>query len=63
MKRNASSVSVIGGADGPTLFFILNNRKLTARQRITRIKSKIKKFYTKKTLKCYETLKKQLDDL
>lgn len=52
MKRNASSVSVIGGADGPTSFFILKNRKLTARQRITRIKSKIKKFYTKKTLKC-----------
>ncbi len=53
MKKSASAVSVIGGADGPTSVFILKNTaKLTIKQKIERLKYKIKKFYVEKTLKC-----------
>lgn len=53
MRKSASAVSVIGGADGPTSVFILKkNAKLTLRQKMERIKNKIKRFYVGKTLSC-----------
>ncbi len=53
MKKSASAVSVIGGADGPTSVFLLKkNAKLTLRQKIQKTKNKIKRFYVGKTLSC-----------
>ncbi len=53
MKKSASAVSVIGGADGPTSVFIAKKAaKLTIKQKMERLKHKIKKFYVEKTLKC-----------
>jgi len=52
MKKNASAIAVIGGADGSTSVFLLKrNPKLTLRQKIGRFKYKIKKAYVEKTLK------------
>jgi len=36
MKKSASAVSVIGGADGPTSIFFKKNAKLTLKQKIQR---------------------------
>lgn len=53
MKKSTSAVSVIRGYDGPTSVFVAKkNAKLTIRQKIERLKNKIKRFYVKKTLKC-----------
>ena len=53
MKKRASAVSIIGGADGPTSVFIAKrNTKLTLRQKMQRTKNKIKRFYVEKTLSC-----------
>lgn len=53
MKKRVSAASVIGGADGPTSVFILKkNTRLTLRQKIQRLKNKIKRWYVRKTLKC-----------
>ena len=41
MKKSASAVSVIGGADGPTSIFFKKNAKLTLKQKIQRAKNKI----------------------
>ena len=41
MKKSASAVSVIGGADGPTSIFFKKNAKLTLKQKIQRAKKKI----------------------
>lgn len=52
MEKNASAVSVIGGADGPTSVFLLKrDQKLTLRQKMQRIKYNIKRTYVEKTLK------------
>lgn len=52
MKKSASAVSVIGGADGPTSVFLLKrDQKLTLRQKMQRIKYNIKRTYVEKTLK------------
>lgn len=52
MKKSASAVSVIGGADGPTSVFVLKrNSKPTLKQKIERLKHKIKRAYVEKTLK------------
>ena len=50
MKKSASAVSVIGGADGPSSIFFKKNAKLTLKQKIQRAKNKIKRFYVDKTL-------------
>lgn len=53
MKKNASAVSVIEGADGPTSVFILgNDAKPTLRQKLQRLRHKIKRLGVEKTLKC-----------
>lgn len=40
MKKSASAVSVIGGADGPTSVFVLKkDAKLTLRQKMGRLKT------------------------
>lgn len=54
MRKSASAVSVISGADGPTSVFLVGgeNTKLTLKQKIERLKYKIKRFYAEKTLKC-----------
>ena len=49
MKKSASAVSVIGGADGTTSIFFKKNAKLTLKQKIQRAKNKIKRFYVDKT--------------
>ena len=41
MKKSASAVSVIGGADGPSSIFFKKNAKLTLKQKIQRAKNKI----------------------
>lgn len=52
MKKNASAVSVIGGADGPTSVFLLKrNSKLIVRQKLQRFKYNMKKAYVERTLK------------
>jgi len=52
MEKNASAVSIIGGADGPTSVFLLKrNPKLTVRQKLQRFKYNIKRAYVEKTLK------------
>lgn len=52
MKKNASAVSVIGGADGPTsVFFVKRNQNLTLRQKLQRFKYNMKKAHVEKTLK------------
>lgn len=52
MKKSASAVSIIGGADGPTSVFVLKrNSKLTLKQKMERLKHKIKRAYVEKTLK------------
>lgn len=52
MKKSASAVSVIGGADGPTSVFIAKKpAKLTLRQKLQRCKHIIKRTYVEKTLK------------
>ena len=52
MKKNASAVSVIGGADGPTSVFLLKrNSKLTLKQKLHKFKYNMKKAYVEKTLK------------
>lgn len=52
MAKNKRAVSVIGGADGPTSVFVVKkNSKMTLRQKIERIKNKIKRTYVEKTLK------------
>lgn len=52
MKKNASAVSVIGGADGPTSVFLLKrNPKLTLRQKLQRFKYSIKRTCVEKMLK------------
>lgn len=52
MKKSASAVSIIGGADGPTSVFLLKrNPKLTVRQKLQRFKYNMKKAYVEKTLK------------
>jgi len=52
MAKGNSAVSVIGGAEGPTSVFVVKkNSKLTLRQKIERIKNKIKRNYIEKTLK------------
>jgi Na+-transporting methylmalonyl-CoA/oxaloacetate decarboxylase beta subunit len=38
MEKSANSVSVIGGADGPTSIFFKKNAKLTLKQKIQRAK-------------------------
>lgn len=52
MKKNASAVSLIGGADGPTSVCLLKrNPKLTLRQRLQRFKYNMRKSFVEKTLK------------
>lgn len=52
MKKSASAVSIIGGADGPTSVFLLKrNPKLTVRQKLQRFKYNMKKAYVEKILK------------
>lgn len=52
MKKNASAVSVIGGADGPTSVFLLKrNPKLTLRQKLQRFKYNMKRNHVERTLK------------
>ena len=52
MKKDANAISIIDGADGPTSVFILKrNSKLTLKQKIEKIKHKIKRTYVEKTLK------------
>lgn len=55
LKKSERTVSVIEGADGPTSVFIAKkNAKLTSRQKMERIKNKIKRFCVEKTIK-YES--------
>lgn len=52
MKKNASAVSVIGGADGPTSVCLLKrNPKLTLRQKLHKLKYNLKRAHVEKTLK------------
>lgn len=52
MAKDKRTVSVIGGADGPTSVFVVKkNSKLTLRQKVESIKNKIKRTYVEKTLK------------
>ena len=51
MAKEKRAVSVISGADGPTsVFFVKKNSKMTLRQKVERIKYKIKRTYVEKTL-------------
>lgn len=51
MGKGTGAVSVIGGSDGPTSVFLLKkNSKLTFRQKIEKIKHKIRRNYVEKTL-------------
>ena len=46
MAKDKSAVSIIGGADGPTSVFVVKKKsKMTLRQKIERIKNKIKRKY------------------
>jgi len=50
--KNASAVSVIGGADGPTSMFLLKrNSKLTLKQKLHKFKYNLKRTHVEKTLK------------
>ncbi len=52
MKKSASAVSIIGGADGPTSVFLLKrNSKLKLKHRLKRFKHKIRRAHIEKTLK------------
>lgn len=52
MRKSASAISVIGGADGPTSVFLLKrNQKLTLRQKLQRFRYNMKKAYVERTLK------------
>lgn len=52
MGKSARAVSVIKGADGPTSVFLLKrNSKLSFKQKIEKIKYKIRRNYVEKTLK------------
>lgn len=52
MKKRKEGVSVIGGADGLTSVFVIKkNPKLTWKQKLQKLRNKIKRTYIKKTLK------------
>ena len=52
MSKGASSTTMIGGADGPTAVLVLKkNAKLTFKQKIEKLKYKIKRSYVERTLK------------
>ena len=52
MGKRASAATIIGGTDGPTSVFIIKkNSKLTLRQKIEKLKYKIKRAYVERTLK------------
>lgn len=50
-EKSASSVSIIGGADGPTSFFIAGRQKLSMKHKIQRIIFRIRKAWTTKNIK------------
>lgn len=52
MTKHAKATSVIGGSDGPTSYIVLKKNKLTPRQKILIIISKLKRIYVEKTIKC-----------
>ena len=52
MKKGIKAVSIIGGADGPTSVFVIKkNTKLTLKQKIEKLKNKMKRDYVERTLK------------
>ena len=52
MSKGASSTTMIGGADGPTAVLVLKkNAKLTFKQKIEKLKYKIKRSYVERTIK------------
>ena len=52
MGKNASAVSVIGGADGPTAIgLIKRNAKLTIKQKLQKLRYQIRRAYVERTLK------------
>lgn len=52
MGKNASAISVIGGADGPTSVCLLKrNPKLTVKQKLHKFKYNLKRAHVEKTLK------------
>lgn len=52
MGKSASAATMIGGADGPTSVFVIKkNPKLTLRQKIEKLKYKMKRTYVERTLK------------
>lgn len=51
MEKSRDAVSTVGGADGPTAIFIANqSSKLTLKQKLQRLKNKIKRTYVEKTI-------------
>lgn len=52
MGKGISSTTMIEGADGPTAVFVIKkNAKLTLRQKIEKLKYKIKRIYVERTIK------------
>lgn len=52
MDKGTNSTTIIGGADGPTAVFVLKkNAKLTLKQKIEKLKYKIKRSYVERTIK------------
>ena len=52
MSKDTSSTAMIGGADGPTAVLVLKkNDKLTFKQKIEKLKYKIKRNYVERTIK------------
>ena len=52
MGKRKSSATIIGGADGPTSVFVIKkNTKLTLKQKIEKLKNKMKRAYVERTLK------------
>lgn len=52
MGKHASATTIIGGADGPTSVFVIKkNPKLTLRQKMEKLKYKIKRTYVERTLR------------
>ena len=52
MRKSASSVATIGGADGPTAVTVIKrNQQLTWKQKIQKFRNHLKRAYVAKTLK------------
>lgn len=52
MRKNASAVATIGGADGPTSVFVIKrNQQLTWKQKLQKFRNRLKRAYVEKTLK------------